>query len=365
MKQVKKTKKIVEEKSAQKWWLLPLCILAGGLVLAAGILGYSKFTADKTPTSFKCSGAQASQFSCYKQTLKDVTQKQGPEKAFVILKKSYNTSSYVQSQCHQLTHVIGQTAATKYPDVGSAYLHGDNFCWSGYYHGVMQGIAAKVGIDNLKKGANSICAGVAAGTKRYGFDHFNCVHGLGHGFMGIQSNELFVSLKTCDVLNDSWERQSCYGGVFMENVMAYQSADSSTKYLNATEPLYPCTAVDDAYKSSCYLMQTSHALTLVNDDFGKVFQICSTIPEHNYQLTCYQSLGRDASGQSNSQVEPTKQRCLLGQNQEAQDNCVIGAVKDFISYFHGMTEAKAFCASLPTELGQTCTTNGDAYYKIL
>jgi hypothetical protein len=349
----------------KQWWVLPALVVFVGFAVAAIIILRTRQS--QVPQAVvMCGGDQASEFSCYKEYLSETVQAAGPEAAFTSLKVEYDRNSYVQSQCHQLTHVIGQVATKKYPDVGSAYSHGDSFCWSGYYHGVMQGIAAKVGFNNLKAQANSICESVSNSKKRYGFDHFNCVHGLGHGFMGIQSNELFTSLGTCDVLHDQWEKESCYGGVFMENVMAFQSTDTKTKYLKADDAMYPCTDVATTYKEQCYLMQTSHALVVFNNDFKNVFTACSQVEELEFQRTCYQSLGRDASGQSNSNAKSTKQTCMLGSTEIARSNCVIGAVKDFISYFHSNSQAMDFCKSLDeSALRATCVTEGNAYFKLL
>ena len=58
--------------------------------------------------------------------------------------------------------------------------------------------------------------------------------------------------------------------------------------------------------------------------------------------TCLQSLGRDASGRSSSNASETKRTCLLGGNFFERSNCVIDAVKDFISYFHLTNRRRSF-----------------------
>ena len=59
---------------------------------------------------------------------------------------------------------------------------------SGYYHGTMEAIVTKIGPDKVLEEADTLCAGL------YSFDHYNCAHGLSHGFMRVQENELFGSL---------------------------------------------------------------------------------------------------------------------------------------------------------------------------
>jgi len=228
----------------------------------------------------------------------------------------------------------------------------------------MEAIVAKIGPDKILTEAGTICGDLAE-NEPYSFYHYNCVHGLGHGFMGIQDNELFKSLETCDTLNDEWERGSCYSGVFMENVMTQYNANRSSKYLKADQPLYPCTDVEDKYKTECYKMQTSYALDTQGGDFSKVFDLCGGI-EDEFRPMCYQSLGRDASGKSVSDVDETRDTCMLGEGYEARSNCVVGAVKDFISYYSDDTQANALCESLDDrDLRELCLQESEDYYKTL
>lgn len=313
-----------------------------------------------TPSfSYMCDGNSSSE-GCLEKTYQTYTEEHGVPAAFVKLKAAYKTDPAVRAFCHPLAHDIGRTAADMTGNVDAAYANGDNFCWSGYYHGVMESIVRHIGAANLPKALPTICASIKA-QKPYSFYHYNCVHGLGHGVMDVTGSDLYKSLSMCDLLTDSWEQQSCYGGVFMENEMDEVNADHSTVYLKAGQPMYPCTAVADKYKGQCYLMQTSHALRAANEDFSAVFAECSGI-EPAYVDTCYQSLGRDASGNNSSTIEPTVADCMLGTTLDAQQNCIIGAVKDFISYYHSDTQANALCTALEAPLQATCQTTKAQYY---
>jgi hypothetical protein len=315
-----------------------------------------------TPITDQCNGSTT--YSCYKKELAEITTKQSPEAAMALVKQQYDKSSYVKSQCHQLTHIIGRAALDKYQTIADTYAHGDQFCWSGYYHGVMEEVALKNGYDYIVKNVNSICKPIAA-KGEYSFYHYNCVHGLGHGMMFVKDGDLFASLKACDPITNSWERSSCYGGVFMQNVMNEQTPDADvktgSKYLKADQPMYPCTDVDQQYKEQCYLMQTSYALQTVSYDFSKVFSLCGQV-DTEFKDTCYTSLGRDASGNSISNVDTTRTTCLLGPSQEAQKYCIQGAAMDFVSYFHSDVQAKQLCDSLPASLSADCLSTVNSYY---
>lgn len=309
-----------------------------------------------------CSGSDATNFDCYEAYYTKLVREQGVKPAFADLRARYSKDPYVVSQCHPLAHVIGRIATTKYKDVAEAYTQGDSFCWSGYYHGVLEGVVGKIGAKHLGDQMNKICAGLP-GKASYNFDYFNCVHGLGHGVMAYTQDELFDALKLCDRIDGSWEQSSCYSGVFMENVII-DNKNHFTKYLKPSEPLYPCDAVGEKYKTPCYLMQTSYMLKITNGDFLKVFGYCAKA-EEGFRATCYQSLGRDASGRSASNIVTTKATCELGVGFEQRSNCVIGAVKDIISYFHSDVQAKEFCGSLDVDLQEICRTTEAEYVKTL
>ncbi|OGE78252.1 MAG: hypothetical protein A2751_03820 [Candidatus Doudnabacteria bacterium RIFCSPHIGHO2_01_FULL_46_14] len=309
-----------------------------------------------------CTGAEQSDFDCYQLYYQGIVKDQGLAIAFADLRKRYGENSYVQSQCHPLTHVIGNEAAKKFADVADAYAQGDAFCWSGYYHGVLEGIIGRIGLGKLNSQMDDICKSLAQ-KSRYSFDHYNCVHGLGHGVMAIYDNELFESLEVCDKVSDSWERSSCWSGAFMENVIVDNKYHFS-KYLKPEDPLYPCNAVGENYRGICYLMQTSYMLKVTNGDFARVFELCSTV-EEIHRNTCYQSLGRDVSGRSLSNVAQTKLNCGLGKTIDQREHCIIGAVKDFISYLHDDVRAKELCEVMDEQkLKDTCYSTADSYYKL-
>ncbi|MEK7509929.1 MAG: hypothetical protein AAB605_04455 [Patescibacteria group bacterium] len=248
-------------------------------------------------------------------------------------------------------HPIGEAAAKEYGSVARAYARGDTFCRAGYYHGVLEGVFGEEGAEWLLTHLDSICEDIE-GKERYSYSYFSCVHGVGHGLMAYFDHELFESLEGCDKLSGAWEQSTCYGGVFMENVIS-DSPDEPSKFLKRDDPLYPCNAVDDVYRYQCYLMQTSHMLTLFDGDFGKVFDACASV-EEKYRTTCYQSLGRDASGWSFGSQEDVLVYCENGRTSEQKTYCLVGAAVDFIQS-SGAEAARALCQRGDAEARKTCS----------
>jgi|SRR3989344_5057534 len=354
----------------RKDWFLPACIVLAALLISGGVIFYKQNSASDNSGQaqnskffiYECDQSNPESIDCQQKKYVESVNDKGFSETFKVLRSDYESSNSVRANCHQITHAIGREAAVKFKTIEAAYERGDNFCWSGFYHGVMEAVAKDYGREGINNNLESICS-KSASERKYSFYHFNCVHGLGHGLMAVNGDELFDVLKLCDKYRDDWEKRSCYGGAYMENIMNAIQMGGESKYLKNDEPMYPCTAVDDRYKQECYLMQTSQALRVLNYDHEKVFQLCADSGE--YSKVCYQSLGRDASGNSTSNIEQTVAVCMKGKDQPAKENCFIGAVKDFISYHHGDTEAKLLCNALQPNLQFVCNITREEYVRTL
>ena len=365
-----------------RWWLLPVGILVCSALVSLNIVVFgpsflTRSSAGPAPLPAEevsgeadagggCSGALATDYACHQERYRDLVLNGGVEAAFRELKADYKENGYVEANCHQMTHVIGRASVEVHGDIPGAYSRGDSFCWSGYYHGAMEAVVARIGPERILAVAPGVCADLGEGNDRYSFHHYNCAHGLGHGFMSLRANELYESLGDCDTLPDAWERDACYGGVFMENVVvAGDDPDRPpSEYLDPERPLYPCTDVGDRYKDQCYGMQTSYALKTQDNDFAKVFELCAGV-EGAYRPTCYGSLGRDVSGQSDNDPEKIEAVCMLGPTYEARSNCVIGAARTFVSYYNSDEEARSLCLSVKRRLQTSCLAATEEYYATL
>lgn len=356
----------------KKWYIFGGLILMGIVLVGFAHRPAAQYKLQDTSkaiavTADKCNNLNTrtqNSYSCYKKELNDIVSQTDPEHATSFIQQQYTSVAYVKSNCHQLMHIVGRAAYAKYNDLAETFTHGSQYCNGGYYHGLSEQLGNENGLAYLKQSANKLCMPIAAKKGRYSFYHYNCVHGMGHAFMEVTGGELFDSLSGCDLIKDSWERSSCYGGVFMQNIMIEQSPDDSvdhtSKYLKSDDPMYPCTAVQDKYKQQCYLMQTSHALLVEKYDFNAVFSLCNNA-DSAYQATCYTSMGRDASGQTVYNAQQTQSICLLGPTADAKSNCIQGALRDYVDNFQSDKQASALCDNLPEDMASACTTNLKSY----
>ena len=139
-------------------------------------------------------------------------------------------------------------------------------CASGYYHGILERSLLGKPAEAIAPIAQRICSD--PDIRRTDFIHFQCVHGLGHGLMIYTGYDLPRSLDHCEPLETEWERESCRGGVFMEN--SQSSYGVRSRWLKDDDLLYPCDWVAEKHKYQCYLIQLARIGPALGFDWAKV-----------------------------------------------------------------------------------------------
>jgi len=284
---------------------------------------------------------------CYRQAFGNLTYHEGPEKALAQLATDDVRIAGVHADCHQISHWVGRAGLVYYKhDAGQALSHGAMTCNSGYYHGVLQVALAGLPRDVVVRKAKTLCSAPAVNTEE--FLLYQCVHGLGHGLMIYSGNDLPWSLGTCHKLLTEFDRVSCTGGVFMQNL---DTTMGTSRYLRAKDPLYPCTAVAQRDKVYCYLMVTSRILALDGYNWRKTAAWCRK-SEPGWVQTCFESYGRDASGTAQYDPRRTMQFCLqAGAN---AGDCIYGAARDRGNNYAGGREATRLCTAAPERYRARC-----------
>jgi hypothetical protein len=273
---------------------------------------------------------------CFRQAFANIAYRDGPQKALKLLGQDDLTMPGVHADCHQITHAVGHAAlAYFHNNPAEALAHGAMTCNSGYYHGVIERAFAGVPREQVTRIARGLCT--SRSVTKEEFLLYQCVHGLGHGLMIYSGLDLPYSLRVCDRLQTSFDRVSCTGGIFMQNLMPGMG---TSRYLRKNDPIYPCNAVAERHKVYCYLMVTSRILTLDGYNWTKTAAWCLR-SEKGWVATCFQSYGRDASGSSEYRPRETLRLCsLAGRN---ADECIYGAARDYGNNYAGGKEAARLC----------------------
>jgi hypothetical protein len=296
-----------------------------------------EFEADDT----ELADCKPNDWPCYEQAFGNVAFEDSPKAAIALLEQRMRTDASVAGNCHRIAHAMGAAMLARYKgSVAQAFVNGTAVCWSGVYHGILERAFVGVSFDELGAVGRKLCDD--ADIRRTSFIAYQCVHGLGHGLMIYTGYDLPLALKTCDQQATAWDQTSCTSGVFMENLSSSYGVKS--RWLKDANPIYPCDAVAQRHKLYCYLMVTSRILPLVNWDWRKAAEWCRR-SDRGWVGTCFQSLGRDASGSSNRDPRTILEHCAVAGNMEG--DCIYGAARDIVSNDAGAAAASRFCALAP------------------
>ena len=264
--------------------------------------------------------------------------------------------------CHPVVHAIGRENFRLKGNIHEAFAACDQTCHSGCYHGSVErflrgdGIYAAVdrhpSIAELTQKAASACDPDIALRFR-----FQCLHGLGHALMFFSRYNLNQSLEICDALADEWNRNSCYGGVFMENIA---SATPESRDLSPTDYHYPCTKVGAPYKGECYTMQTSR-MAEMGLNIEQILKECDRTGE--FRSSCVLSAGRDLSNDvrfGDGRAAARKCELVAGNGRAA---CIRGVVYALIDNTWDGRYALPFCTAFNQHDRSACFTTSAEYLK--
>ncbi len=256
------------------------------------------------------------------------------------------------TDCHQPAHIIGRISYEL--NGATAFKEGNASCHSGYYHGAMESFLQEKGTSNIAEDIDILCT-----LFDTDFGKFECLHGVGHGVMAYEDYDLPKSLKVCAKLQDPFSINSCYGGVFMENIIVGGGGGAipghETKWLSE-DPHFPCNIFNDLdIVYQCYQMQTSRMLNLYEYNFDKVVEECQKATPEMIPV-CYKSLGRDASGFTLRNGKETVAICEKISNKEYFPYCIEGGINVVIDFWgQGLNDqASRFCDEVKDEQKKYC-----------
>ena len=375
--------------ASRKWPLaaLALAVLAlGGWAWKGRALGLSLHGQRADSLIFAdsahhaCGNRGSDKEACYEAILLPLVQSHGVRTAMGALNRLGQLDTWVRDEGHVLAHGIGITAGKLGgTNMGQTFASCTEIFQSGCYHGVIQAYFENLHhIDTTA--VNNLCEPYTHNESDRWL-RFQCVHGMGHGVTMFYAHDLPQGLQACDLLRDSWDRESCYGGAFMENIvnatnphhvatrLVHLTADSSAgnmagmagmdhgghdmagmdhhsafKAMDSTDLQYPCSILGAQYQDACYMMQTSVMLHFTNGDMARTAQACLQAPQR-MRYTCHQSLGRDINSYAHQDHAEAIRMCAVSDD-EYEPWCHIGVVKNLIDLTAKSEDGMSYCRDI-------------------
>ena len=292
------------------------------------------------------------QADCYNGVLVPLVASHGVRLAMGTLNVLAARDAGVRVDGHVYAHMIGMAAGRAAgADLRHAFTECTEIFQSGCYHGVIQTYFEQLRTVDAA-GVNALCGPYTADQ----WLRFQCVHGAGHGLTAFYDHDLPRALAGCDLLGTAWDRESCYGGAFMENVvnataphhaghaLHAHTAAHPFKALDPTDLQYPCSIVGRRYLTACYNMQTSVMLYFTHGDFAATARACLGTPP-GLEPVCFQGMGREVSAYSRQDHRAAIRLCGFA-SAEYQPWCHVGVVKNFIDLTARSEDGIAYCRDL-------------------
>ncbi len=348
---------------------LALAVLGVATVALLGI-GRATHPPDRSPDGVLAQQAltacqsrpKAERSDCYQGALQARLTGAGVGSAMSLLKALARADDRLEREGHVLAHGIGIKGYLLAQNVPVPFGQCPVDFASGCKHGVIQAyLEGQDAVDSAS--INALCDPYrAAGETR--FNLFQCVHGMGHGFQMMYQGDLPRALGSCEQLRDGWDRDSCFGGAFMENIVseiaphhpstklvASHQHDNhrAFKALDSTDLLYPCSVVAEKFWRPCYEIQTSAILHFTDNDIRRTAEICATAPE-TMQSVCSASLGRDISSRALRDPGKSIRLCKKG-GERNLGWCYFGTAKALIDWGGNPSTGMALCRRLGDSLG--------------
>lgn len=310
----------------------------------------------------KChGGSYDAQMECYDAFLVPLVTSHGVRTAMGTLNTLGTKDAQIRADGHVYAHAIGIAAGRSGKDVGGTFASCTEIFQSGCYHGVIQSYFEGVhAVDTAA--VNAMCASYTSPQSDQWL-RFQCVHGMGHGLEMFYTHNLPHALDGCDLLREAWDRESCYGGAFMENIVHATTPEHSAhalhshaeahdhgppfKALDSTDMQYPCSIMAQRYLVACYNMQTSVMLHFSRGNIQSAARNCLNAPA-TLRPVCFQSLGRDISAYSRQDHVEAIRMCAFAKP-EYQPWCHVGVVKNFIDLTAKVEDGASYCRAVPGE----------------
>lgn len=303
---------------------------------------------DTTPTPRelkRCFGTGAERDRCLDGLFREFLAGHSTVEALKLVDRYGATDTDIRLACHPIVHAVGRETFRIKKTIHDSFTACDQTCHSGCYHGAVErflrgdtvngAIPGHISQEDLRRRASDACDPRASSRMR-----FQCLHGLGHAVMYFTGYRLGGALEICDGGVDTWSRQACYGGVFMENLF---SVTPEQRDISPTDYHYPCNRLDARYRADCYMIQTWR-MSEMGLSTEELFAECARAGA--YRSNCVTSIGRDLS--NDVRTKDPRKVARACERRTAQDRraCVRGVVYALIDNTWDGRYALPFCSLL-------------------
>ncbi len=266
----------------------------------------------------------------------------------------------VTNQCHPIGHIVGELTYKKTGSIEQALSLCSPTCRSACTHGAIgAGILSEMDAsyseeDIAHAGENELESYAAT----YCAQRSSICHAIGHVAYIATSDEA-SAVKICDVARDSFFRESCYQGVFMERSGSYRDSlfpagDLPQPKIKSGDYTYPCTSVGEQYRHACFIFLNAYQKPLFAADgitdpsaqLEKAASTCEALPARD-RAFCFEGIGtaRTLFRYPDLHSPRIQEFCANLESPADRDACTLGLVPQF--QYDELRGLMQFCDAIP------------------
>lgn len=250
--------------------------------------------------------------------LSQLSKEKGVASVWSYLVATFQGETGAMGRVHDLAHFTG----------GLIYDHsgwdGLSLCTPKFAFGCYHGFLDKAFQKDLSGLARAQAGCLRLGAPSSG-PFASCMHGVGHGIASFyKTTDLTASLASCDFLSSGQEY--CSDGVFMEF-----ERDATAEFYKASDPLYPCNALNSKSKVySCSRNLPNVLLGRFKKTLAQVAAICQAADDLEITRGCVDAVGFVVASQSGANAQAILAGCRVFVDENHQKECLTKAAGELI-----------------------------------
>ena len=311
-------------------------ILIGLAAVAAGLIWYLSRPQPAPSSSEQSSAPNFAEQQAIAGSYEEIAKSQGVAAAYAKLKVDYATN---QAAGHDYAHVIGKIAYQQMGDKGLSICDSD--LGFGCYHGFFEALIHDKGTPGF------VVATTACNKLGLSGQVASCLHGLGHGVMGLRG-DIAKAIDDCKTFADN-ERIYCYDGAYMEYYTGIVQTDRTALKIDPKNPWRFCLAQYSEAQGQCVRNHTLSALSAGNQ--SQIAAWCAKL-EGAMREQCTGTTGLRAV-QTNPALESISAICGAFTEKSDRQTCLVFAGRELV-FQHKAEDARKLCQSDPAIL-KSCT----------
>ena len=312
--------------------------------------GKDTYVPQQSAAKIKSLKLSTDEYATVRNELFQKLQKENPRMAIELLKKKMAENPAVLQSCHELLHEVGRESYRKYEDFGRAIQYQEEICVSGYIHGIIEEYFQQA--EDVDVAMMSVCEKYPEGK----YITWECYHGIGHGLMYFNDNNLPLSLQKCALLKDSFAQSACANGAYMENFNADDVVHPS-QYLDPKDPFASCR--NSVFRTDCFMNVAIYTLRAQNYNYQKVFDMCKEFKGGD-RSSCTLGAGVQMTRRNMDSVDFIDDFCMHQEDDQVIP-CYDGMVSWYVGFYGGLKEAEKVCSQIDRRHRATCEKAVESY----